>query len=613
MTKKPEKPVELEYDRSKTARLLFTRLKKLSFWVGLWALVLILAAGADILLITMVRDFTDNVIAQPDVNQILPHTKRIVTIIVLLMLAQGILKGAEYYLTNRNGQALILKLREDIFRHLHELGLDFYESRRTGTIMSWITTDVLRIRDFAGKLLEALVKGPLLIVGSLGLMIYTSWQLTITSLIVIPPIVLAVYAASRLARRAAANVQQSLADVSGELQEGISAIQIVKSFANEAWEILKFGKFNLGAYKAEMRRAKIEAILAPTLNLFAGLGLSILILVGAWQTSLPQGGVQLWNFLHVNPISPGDLVLIILLLHKTYEESNRLGRTWMSFQDTLAASDRIFGFLEIEPSIVDSEDAVAIEECNGRVEFRNVSFTYPTGDEVLRGISVKAEPGQVIAFVGPSGAGKSTIAKLIPRFYEIDDGSVLIDGKDVRELTKQSLREQLGIVPQETILFHGTVRENIAYGKLDASDEEIIGAARKANAHDFVMQLENQYDTLVGERGTKLSGGQRQRISIARAILKDPKILILDEATSNLDTESEKIVQAALEVLMQGRTTFIIAHRLSTIRNASEIIVLRAGQIVDRGTHEKLMSQPGLYRELYEVEETVGNGNQVVS
>ncbi|MCX6644792.1 MAG: ATP-binding cassette domain-containing protein [bacterium] len=356
-----------------------------------------------------------------------------------------------------------------------------------------------------------------------------------------------------------------------------------------------------------MYRAKIEAVLAPTLNLFAGLGLSILILVGSWQTSIPSGGTMLWNFIRVTPISPGDLVLIILLLHKTYDESNKLGRTWMSFQDTLAAADRIFAFLHIEPSIVDSADAVEIEKCNGLVEFKNVSFTYPTGDEVLKNITVKAEPGQVVAFVGPSGAGKSTIAKLIPRFYDVDTGEVLIDGIDVRKIKSQSLRGQLGIVPQETILFHGTVRENIAYGKLDASDEEIKEAAKKANAHDFIMQLENKYETIVGERGTKLSGGQRQRISIARAILKNPKILILDEATSNLDTESEKLVQAALEILMEGRTTFVIAHRLSTIRNASEIIVLRAGEIVDRGTHEQLMSRSGLYRELYKVEETGGN------
>jgi subfamily B ATP-binding cassette protein MsbA len=236
------------------------------------------------------------------------------------------------------------------------------------------------------------------------------------------------------------------------------------------------------------------------------------------------------------------------------------------------------------------------------VEFKNVSFTYSTGEEVLNGINISAEPGRVVAVVGPSGAGKSTIAKLIPRFYDVTVGRVLVDGHDVRDLTLDSLRKHMGIVPQETMLFHGSVRENIAYGKLNASLAEIQQAARDANAHDFILRLENGYDTVVGERGVKLSGGQRQRISIARALLKDPRILILDEATSNLDTESEKLVQAALDRLMQGRTTFIIAHRLSTIRNADEIIVIHGGKIVDRGTHDELFTRPGVYRELYEIE-----------
>jgi subfamily B ATP-binding cassette protein MsbA len=415
----------------------------------------------------------------------------------------------------------------------------------------------------------------------------------LAGLVVIPIVVIVVQTAARRIRKAALAVQGALADVSGELQEGISAIQVVRSFANELFEISKFRKSNVSAYSAEMRRALIEALMVPLLMLAGALGLGILLLYGAWQVST---GI----------ILPGDLVMIIALLHKTNDEANKLGRTYMAFQDTLAASDRIFSFLHIESSIKDAPDAIELDKCEGRVEFRDVSFRYPTGDEVLHHIDVTADPGSVIAFVGPSGAGKSSLAKLIPRFYDVSDGQVLVDGLDVRRVSIQSLRECLGIVPQETILFHGTVRENIAYGKLDASDEEIEQAALSANAHDFIALLENGYDTVVGERGTRLSGGQRQRISIARAILKDPRILILDEATSNLDTESEKIVQAALERLMQGRTTFVIAHRLTTIRNASEIIVLQGGKIVDRGTHDELMSREGLYRELYEVESLSG-------
>jgi subfamily B ATP-binding cassette protein MsbA len=476
-----------------------------------------------------------------------------------------------------------------LFNHLEELSLDFYESHRTGQIMSWITTDVLRIREFAGKQVPELLRGPFALLAYLVVMFYTSWKLTAASLVVLPLVVFVVQNAARRTRRAALGVQGALADVSGELQEGISAIQVVKSFANEAYEILKFQRVNVGAYKTEMKRAKIEAVMVPILNLAGAVGLGLLLLFGAWQV-----GKGL--------ITAGELVMIIAFLHKTNEEANRLGRTYMSFQDTLAAADRIFSFLDIEPTIKDKPGAKVLEKCTGLVEFKNVNFSYSTGEEVLNGINISAEPGHVIAVVGPSGAGKSTIAKLIPRFYDVSAGQVLIDGQDVRDLTLDSLRKHMGIVPQETMLFHGSVRENIAYGKLNASDAEIQQAARDANAHDFILRLENGYDTVVGERGVKLSGGQRQRISIARALLKDPRVLILDEATSNLDTESEKLVQAALDRLMQGRTTFIIAHRLSTIRNADEIIVLHAGKIVDRGTHDELFTRPGVYRELYEIE-----------
>jgi subfamily B ATP-binding cassette protein MsbA len=578
------------YDRSRTARKLTGRLKEQVGWVIFWCIILAVGIALEVLLLSMTKYFVDDVLMQPDTAKIVPYAMHVIGLVVLLIFGQGIQKGAEILATSRIGQRLIMRLRQEIYSHLQELSLDFYESQRTGTIMSWVTTDVLRIREFAGKQMPELIKGPFAVAAYLAVMFVSSWRLTLAGLVVIPLIVLVVQSGARRVRQAALNVQGSLADVSGELQEGISAIQIVKSFANEVFEIMKFGRVNLGTYKAEMRRAKIEAIMVPMLMLAGGVGLGILLLYGAWQVS-------------VGMITAGDLVMIIAFLHKTNDESNKLGRTYMAFQDTLAASDRIFAFLEIKPTIEDRPDAVELEKCEGHVEFRDVSFRYTTGEYVLMNISITAEPGRAIALVGPSGAGKSSFAKLIPRFYDVTRGEVLVDGHDVREITMQSLRSHMGIVPQETILFHGTVRENIAYGKLDASDAEIQSAAKAANAHEFITILENGYDTLVGERGVKLSGGQRQRISIARAILKDPKILILDEATSNLDTESEKLVQAALERLMQGRTTFIIAHRLSTIRNADEILVLKAGGIVDRGTHGELMKRPGVYRELYEVEE----------
>ncbi len=589
----PSAQPPLTYHRGETARKLLSRLKEQSGWLISWCVILAIGIVLEVALLTMTKYFTDGVLVQQDKSQVLPSALRIVGLVVAIIFAQGVQKGGELLATSRIGQRLIMGLRGEIFGHLQILGLDFFESQRTGQIMSWVTNDVLRIREFSGKQMPTMVRGPFALLAYLVVMLITSWQLTLAGLIVIPIVVFVVQAGARRIRKAALNVQDSLAEVSGELQEGISAIQIVRSFANEAYEILKFGRVNLGAYKAEMRRAKIEAIMVPILMLAGAAGLGILLIYGSWQVS-------------VGRITAGDLIMIIAFLHKTNEEANKLGRTYMGFQDTLAASDRIFGFLAIEPSIKDKPDAVELEKCDGRVEFREVSFRYSTGGYVLNDINLVAEPGRAIALVGPSGAGKSSFAKLIPRFYDTTNGVVTVDDHDVRDLTLQSLRSQMGIVPQETILFHGTVRENIAYGKLDATDAEIEAAARAANAHDFIMQLERSYESIVGERGVKLSGGQRQRISIARAILKDPKILILDEATSNLDTESEKLVQAALERLMEGRTTFIIAHRLSTIRNAGEILVLKAGRIVDRGTHDELISRPGVYKELYEVEE-IGN------
>jgi len=596
MEKKTAKP-EMSFDRNTTARLLLGRLSDQKLYVVLWCIAIAAGIAIDAGFYWMVKYFTDEVIAQPDLAKVFPAARGIVFIVVLLVFGQGIQKGAELILTNRVGQWLIMDLRQSIYNHLQILGLDFFETKKTGQIMSWVTTDVLRIREFAGKQLPKLVRGPFAIITFLVMMFITSWQLMLAGLIVIPLVVIVVQAGSRKIRSAALAVQGTLADVSGELQEGISTIQVVRSFANEGFEIMKFLKANVGAYRAEMKRALIEAVMVPILMLAGGLGLGLLLLYGAYQVAEGM-------------IAPGDLVMIIALLHKTNEEANKLGRTYMAFQDTLAAADRIFAFLHIKPTIVDTDDAVEFDKCEGEVEFRDVSFKYTTGDYVLRNINVKAEPGSAVAFVGPSGAGKSSLAKLVPRFYDVTEGAVFVDGIDVRKIKMDSLRNQLAIVPQETILFHGTVRDNIKYGKLDATDSEIEEAARSGNAHDFILQFEKGYDTIVGERGTKLSGGQRQRISISRAILKDPRILILDEATSNLDTESEKIVQIALERLMKGRTTFIIAHRLSTIRNASEIIVLRDGRIVDRGTHEELMARTGLYHELYEVE-GVGNGNGV--
>ncbi|HEX9745066.1 MAG TPA: ABC transporter ATP-binding protein [bacterium] len=582
--------IDLAYDKRKTTRKLLDMIREQKGWLTAWLLILIFGTGLDVATAKLVQYFVNTILAEPDKNLLWQGAKSVVWMVVTLFILMGIQKGAEVLSTTRIGQRLIMSLRELIFNHLQELSLDFFESRRTGHIMSWVTTDVLRIREFAGKQIAQLVKNPVSIIAFLCLMLYTNWKLTVVGLLIMPLIVVIVQFGAKRIRHASAQLQESLANVSGELQEGISAIQVVRSFANEAYEKLKFGKVNLSAYKTEMRRAKIEAIMVPQLYLVGSTGLAALMLYGVFQMT---EGV----------LDKGDFGMIIYLLYATNDVSVKLGRAYMGYQDTLAASDRIFAFLQIQPTIEDKPDAIELANCEGRVELRNVSFHYADADYVLNDINLVAVPGKVIGIAGPSGGGKSTLAKLIPRFYDTTDGEILVEGYDVRDLTRKSLRRHLAIVPQETVLFHGTIRENIAYGKLDASDDEIMSAAKAANANEFIKALEHGYDTIVGERGVKLSGGQRQRISIARALLKDPKILILDEATSNLDTESEKLVQAALEKLMVGRTTFVIAHRLSTIKNADEIIVLKAGRIVQRGTHDHLLNETGVYRELYVVEE----------
>ena len=590
------KKLVVRYDRRETVRRLMALLKDEKAWLAFWLFILIIGTAIELATALLLKYFVNTVLAEGDKRLLWEGATRVSYMVVILFMLQGLQKGFEVLSTTRIGQRLIMYLRTRIFEHLQELSLDFFESRRTGHIMSWVTNDVLRIREFASKQMAMLVRNPITIVALLVFMLFTNWRLTLVGLLIMPFVVVIVNFGARRIRRAANTLQESLAQVSAELQEGISAIQVVRSFANETHEKMKFGRVNLSAYKTEMRRAKIEAVMVPILITTGSLGLAGLMLYGAWQMS-------------VGMMDQGQFAMIIYLLYKVNDEAVKLGRSYLSLQDTLAASDRIFAFTEIKPTIVDKPGSVNLDQCDGRVELRNVSFRYEDGELVLKNIDLIAEPGRVVGLVGPSGGGKSSLGKLIPRFYDVAEGEVLVDGHDVRDLTMAGLRKHLGIVPQETILFHGTVRENIAYGKLEASDGEIIEAAKAANAHEFISALDKGYDTVVGERGIKLSGGQRQRISIARALLKDPKILILDEATSNLDTESEKIVQAALEKLMIGRTTLVIAHRLTTIRNADEIIVLKGGRIIDRGTHAELMGRQGVYRELYEVEEmekTVG-------
>ena len=509
--------------------------------------------------------------------------------VMLLFVLSGLAHVPGMYLSTLFGQRIVLDLRGKIFNHLQELNLSFFEDRKTGEMMSWITNDVNVFRNFTSNQLSSFFQNAVQVVGALAVIYYTSWTLTIISILILPLLGYLIHQAGVRMRKASRYVQGKLADISAILQEVISAIQIIRSFGTETYEIGRFRNENEQTYRAEMKKAKITAVLTPSIQVVVAVGLLAILLFGINQVS--AGAMTL-----------GKLLTFVVLLQVMSDRTMRLGQTYANLQELYGAGDRLFELLDEKSGIVEIKSPVRLKETKGEVTFDNVTFSYSSGEIVLNNINLGVPAGKVIALVGPSGAGKTSLVKLIPRFYDPIGGRVLIDGIDIRTVTLKSLREQLGIVPQETILFSSSIRDNIAYGKLDANNEEIEAAAIAANADEFISKLPEGYDTIVGERGSKLSGGQAQRISIARAILKNPRILILDEATSSLDARSEELVQKALETLMKGRTTFIIAHRLTTIHNADEIIVLKSGCIVQRGTHDELLAQDGIYRSLYQMQ-----------
>ena len=546
---------------------------------------IVLAAGANLYMPWIIKDMIDKVLMERDMAML----NLIAGGIIVVFFFRGVFYYGQSYLVSFVGQRVVIDIREALFEKFQRMPLAYFDRHQTGEIMSYVTNDVQALQNaLVDKLIEFVTEASILI-GSIVLMFYLDWKLTLITLITVPLVGQAMKIFGRKLKKSGTVIQERLADINSLLQESIAAVRVVKSFVREHYEIERFHRQNELNFQAEMKNVQLSSLLTPTVEFLAAITVTIILWIGGYE--VVQG-----------EITAGSLVAFLTYAVNLANPVKRIGRIYGAVQRAMAAADRVFDVLDMEETIHDKAGAVPLPEIEGRVAVKDVSFSYKEGAPALSHVSLAASPGQLVAFVGPSGAGKSTIANLIPRFYEVSEGSIEIDGHDVRDVTLDSLREQIGIVPQETMLFSSSVRENIRYGRLDATDKEIEEAARAANAEEFILQLPQGYETKIGERGLNLSGGQRQRIAIARAILKNPRILILDEATSALDTESEKIVQAALDKLMVGRTSFAIAHRLSTIFDADCIYVIDGGRIVEQGTHEELLAAGGLYSTLYNIQ-----------
>lgn len=545
----------------------------------------IIAAGGTAYLPFVIKDMVDQVLSEKNTTML----NWIVLSIIVVFVIRGIAYYGQSYLMNYVGQRVIIDIRKAVFEKLQRLSMSFYDKHKTGTIMSYVTNDVSALQSAMVDNVVEMITETVILVASIVMMIYLDWKLFLVTFATFPVVLFFIDSFGKRIRKSGSRIQEAAADITSVLQEVASSPRVIKSFVREGYEVERFDKENMNNFRANMKYAQLSSTLTPTIEFVAAVGVSIIL----WY-----GGNSVIN----GSITAGSLVAFLTYAVNISNPIKRLSRVIGNIQKALAAAQRVFDVLDLPEDIKNAPDAKALPKVKGDVRFNDVSFAYNENEEVLSHVSFEVKPGEMIAFVGPSGAGKSTVASLLPRFYDATNGSITIDGQDIRKVTLDSLREQVGIVPQETVLFNGSVYDNILYGRLDATREEVEAAAKAANAHDFIMQLPNGYETMLGDRGMNISGGQRQRISIARAILKNPQILILDEATSALDTESERVVQEALDRLMVGRTSFVIAHRLSTIKNADKIMVLEKGQLIEQGNHDELMAMDGLYAHLYKIQ-----------
>ena len=547
----------------------------------------------ELVLPMIVREITGR--ATEDISTL--TTTLILHCAILYIVLRVIDTVANYYMASVGhimGTKIETDMRHDLFAHLQKLSFSYYDNTKVGTLMSRITNDLFDVTEFAHHCPEEFFIAGIKIICSFILLCTMSVPLTLIIFAVIPVMIVTLMYFRRRMKKNFAESRKQIGELNSQVEDSLLGIRVVKSFAREDLEQGKFDNGNKDYLRLKTERYRIMASFMSSTRLFDGIMYIIVVAIGALFMLMPAE----------NPasITPADYVAYLMFVTTLLTSIRRIVEFAEQFQQGMSGIERFAEVMDTEPDIVDSKNATPLENVKGDVEFDDVSFHYETESKnVLTNLSLKVKAGESIALVGPSGGGKTTLCSLIPRFYEVSSGAILVDGKDIKDVTMASLRDNIGVVQQDVYLFSGSVRENIAYGKSGATEEEIIEAARLAGAHDFISSLPEGYDTYVGERGVKLSGGQKQRISIARLFLKNPPILILDEATSALDNESEKLVQESLEKLAQGRTTFTIAHRLTTIRNADRILVLTENGIEESGTHAELIEKGGLYSELYKL------------
>lgn len=517
---------------------------------------------------------------------------QLILLIVALYVGSALFSGIQFFMMSWAGFRVLRDLRADVFHHVHRLTMGYFTRHEAGDVMSRFTNDTDTLQQIIGFGLVSVIQGALLILWIIYTMFSKSVSFALISLVTLPLMFIATRWFSTQARKAFRRARQEIGTVNADLQENISAVREVQAFSREDENIEQFRISNEANRKANIQAQAYTSALAPTLEALSYVSLAIVASVGGF---IILSGQDLLG----STISVGLIITFIAYTQQFNRPVQQISVLWTNIQSGIAGAERIFNLLDENPDLTDKPDAVEMPPIEGHVRLDNVHAQYNIDEPVLKGIDLEAQPGETVAIVGPTGAGKTTIINLLPRFWDVTQGSVTIDGYDVRDVTRRSLREQMGIVLQDTFLFSDTVMDNIRYGRPEASDEEVIAAAKLARAHDFITRLPEGYETVLGERGGGLSQGQRQLLSIARVALIEPRILILDEATSSVDTRTEREIQKALDQLLHGRTSFVIAHRLSTIRNADQVLVLNEGQIIERGTHQELLAARGFYYDLY--------------